>query len=275
MIPIQNVYYMLSYAFQVLNEQGYKNIATEKFNNTAELMAAILAKGIAIQIKRGLGKVYIPQTEAMSSLRGKLDITESIKTQTMLKKQMICSYDEFSVNGMMNRIIKSTVELLLKSDISKQRKKELRKLMVYLGDVETVDLYSVNWNMRFDRNNQTYRLLISICYLVVKGLLQTNSDGTTKLMDFLDEQRMCRLYEKFILEYYRKEHPEIIANASQILWQLDDGIGSMLPVMQTDIMLSYQEKILIIDAKYYDTDSIWNSYVTFRKSVSDFYLCKE
>lgn len=164
---------------------------------------------------------------------------------------MICSYDEFSVNGMMNRIIKSTVELLLKSDISKQRKKELRKLMVYLGDVETVDLYSVNWNMRFDRNNQTYRLLISICYLVVKGLLQTNSDGTTKLMDFLDEQRMCRLYEKFILEYYRKEHPEIIANASQILWQLDDGIGSMLPVMQTDIMLSYQEKILIIDAKYY------------------------
>ena len=74
----------------------------------------------------------------------------SIKTQTMLKKQMICSYDEFSVNGMMNRIIKSTVELLLKSDISKQRKKELRKLMVYLGDVETVDLYSVNWNMRFD-----------------------------------------------------------------------------------------------------------------------------
>ena len=240
---------MLSYAFQVLNEQGYKNIATEKFNNTAELMAAILAKSIAIQIKRGLGKVYIPQTEAMSSLRGKLDITESIKTQTMLKKQMICSYDEFSVNGMMNRIIKSTVELLLKSDISKQRKKELRKLMVYLGDVETVDLYSVNWNMRFDRNNQTYRLLISICYLVVKGLLQTNSDGTTKLMDFLDEQRMCRLYEKFILEYYRKEHPEIIANASQILWQLDDGIGSMLPVMQTDIMLSYQEKILIIDAK--------------------------
>lgn len=49
MIPIQNVYYMLSYAFQVLNEQGYKDIATEKFNNTAELMAAILAKGIAVQ----------------------------------------------------------------------------------------------------------------------------------------------------------------------------------------------------------------------------------
>lgn len=251
MIQIQNIYYMLSYAFQVLNEQGYKNLATEQFNNTAELMAAILAKGIVIQIKRGLGKEYIPETEALSSLRGKIDIAESIKTQTMLKKQMICTYDEFSVNGTMNRIIKSTVELLLCSDISKKRKKELRKLMVYFGDVEPINLYSVNWNVQYNRNNQTYRMLISVCYLVVKGLLQTNSDGNTKLMDFLDEQRMCRLYEKFILEYYRREFPEIIANASQIFWQLDDGVSDMLPVMQTDIMLTHCEKILIIDAKYY------------------------
>lgn len=125
MIPIQNIYYMLSYAFQVLNEQGYRSIATEQFHNTAELMAAILSKGIATQIKRGLGKEYISQTETLSSLRGKIDITESIKTQTMLKKQMICTYDEFSVNGALNRIIKSTVVLLLKSDISAKRKKIL------------------------------------------------------------------------------------------------------------------------------------------------------
>ena len=251
MIRIQNIYYMLAYAFQVLNEQGYKNIATEEFDNTAELCAAILARGISTQVKRGLGKEYIPQTEALSSLRGKLDISESIKTQTFLKKQMICSYDDFSVNSVMNRIIKSTVLILLKGDISKSRKKELRKLMVFFDDVDVIDLYSVNWNMQYNRNNQTYRMLISICYLVFKGLLQTQSDGTTKLMDFLDEQRMHRLYEKFILEYYRKEHPELPANASQIPWQLDDDFGDMLPVMQTDIMLTKDEKTLIIDAKYY------------------------
>jgi 5-methylcytosine-specific restriction enzyme subunit McrC len=93
--------------------------------------------------------------------------------------------------------------------------------------------------------------MISICYLVVKGLLQTNSDGSTRLMDFLDEQRMCKLYEKFILEYYRREFPQITANASQIAWQLDDENRAMLPVMQTDIMLNCDEKVLIIDAKYY------------------------
>ena len=251
MIPVQNVYYMLSYAFKVLNEQGYKRIVTEEFNNTAELMAAILEKGIAIQLKRGLGKEYIPQTEALSSLRGKIDIAESIKTQGMLRKKLICTYDEFSVNSTMNRIIKSTAELLLKSDIAKSRKKELRKLMVFFADVTSIDLYSVNWNLPYNRNNQTYRMLISICYLVVKGLIQTNTDGTTKLMDFLDEQRTCRLYEKFILEYYKKHYPELTVSASQIPWSLDDGVGTMLPVMQSDIHLQRGNTVLIIDAKYY------------------------
>ena len=251
MIPIQNIYYMLSYAFQVLNEQGYKNIATEQFNNVAELCAAILSKGISLQLKRGLGREYIEQTEALSSLRGRIEISESIKTRSMLKKQLICSYDDFSVNSYMNRIIKTTMGLLLHADISKARKKELRKLLVFFGEVQLLDIHTINWNVQYNRNNQTYQMLISICYLVIKGLLQTNSDGTTRLMDFLDEQRMNRLYEKFILEYYAKECPQVRATASQIPWALDDGVNAMLPVMQSDIMLTRGNEVLIIDAKYY------------------------
>ena len=243
---------MLAYAFHVLNEQGYKSISMESFDNTAELFAEILSRGISNQIKRGLGKEYISRQEALSTLRGRLNISESIKTQTIIRKQMICSYDDFSVNSYMNRIIKSTMFLLIKSDISKKRKKKLKKLCVFFSDVDVLDVNSINWNIRYNRNNQTYRMLISICYLTINGLLQTQTDGTTRLMDFLDEQRMYRLYEKFILEYYRKEYPVITVNASQISWQLDDGYDyEMLPVMQSDIMLTFNEKVLIIDAKYY------------------------
>ena len=251
MIPIRNVYYMLAYAFQVLNEQGYKDVATEEFENVAELCAAILTKGISIQLKRGLNREYIEQKEKLSTLRGRVDISESLKTMSLMKGQLVCSYDEFSVNSYMNRIIRTTMDVLLRSDIAKQRKKDLRKLLVYYGEVEPLDVHMINWNLRYNRNNQTYRMLIAVCYLVLKSLLQTQSDGTTRLMDFLDEQRMCRLYEKFILEYYRKEHPEVTASAAQIPWQLDDGFGDMLPVLQTDIMLTKAEKVLIIDAKYY------------------------
>lgn len=251
MIRVQNIYYMLAYAFRVLTEQGYKKIATESFENTADLCAAILSRGISAQLKRGLGREYIQKTEQLHSLRGRIDISQSVKTQSIQRKQLVCVYDEFHENTYMNRIIKSTVLLLLRSDIPKARKKELRKLLVFFGEIDGIDLHDINWNIHYDRNNQTYRMLITVCWLVVKGLLQTQSDGSARLMDFLDEQRMHRLYEKFILEYYRREHPELTANASQIAWQLDDGEGAMLPVMQTDIMLSQGDKVLIIDAKYY------------------------
>ena len=251
MIRIQNIYYMLSYAFQVLNEQGYKQIATEEFENVAELCSAILIKGVTSQIKRGLGKEYVEQTDSLASLRGKINISASVKGRTLLNKRMICSYDEFSVNSYMNRILRTTMETLIKSNISKNRKKQIRKLLIYFAEVEPLERERINWKLQYNKNNQTYQMLISVCYLILKGLLQTTTDGNTKLMDFLDEQRMCRLYEKFILEYYRKEHKEIKASASQIPWDLDDGYSEMLPIMQSDIILKSVDKTLVIDAKYY------------------------
>ena len=41
-----------------------------------------------------------------------------------------------------------------------------------------------------------------------------------------------------------KEHPELTVNASQISWQLDSDSSDMLPVMQTDLMLSRRKRYL-------------------------------
>ncbi len=251
MIKIQNIYYMLSYAFQILKGQGYMKCSTEEFENTADLFASILVKGISVQIKRGLGKEYISVTEPLYSMRGKVDISGSIKTQVIMKRQLECSYDELSVDSYLNRILKATAKLLVCYDISMRRKKELRKLVLYFKDVGTIDPFNIDWNIQFNRCNQTYQMLISICYLAIKGLLQTDSNGNMKMQRFLDEQRMCRLFEKFILEYYRREFQNLRVSASQIQWQLDDGISSLLPIMQSDIMICDGLKMLIIDAKYY------------------------
>ncbi len=251
MIRIQNIYYMLAYAYQVLQEQGYANCGTEKFENTADLLSAILVQGVAVQIKRGLGRNYIEETEPLGSLRGKIDINESIKQQTIIKRQLVCTYDEFSVDSYMNRILKTTMELLLHADIPKARKRELRNLLLYFKDVSILDAKKINWRFRFNRNNQSYQMLMAVCELILKGLLQTTSDGKMKVMQFLDEQRMCRLYEKFILEYYRKHYTQISVTSSQIAWVLDDDNSFMLPTMKSDIMLAYNGKTLIVDAKYY------------------------
>ena len=195
MIKIQNIYHMLAYAFQILKEQGYASCGTEDFENTADLLSAILVRGVSIQIKRGLGRTYIELTEPLSCLRGKIDVTESIKQQTLIKQQLVCTYDEFSEDTYMNRILKTSMELLIRYDIPKTRKKELRNLLLYFKDVRTIDIHTIDWNFRFNRNNQSYQMLMSVSYLLIKGLLQTTADGTVKLMQFIDEQRMCRLYE--------------------------------------------------------------------------------
>ena len=253
MIRYQNIYHMLAYAFQILNEQGYRDVALEEdFENTAELLAAILCRGVAVQIKRGLMREYIETEEPLSSPRGKIQVSDSIKAMTVRKKQLVCTYDDFSTNAYNNRIIKTTFDVLMRAKISKERKKEIKKLLIYFDGVDVLDIHNINWSQRYDRNNQSYRMLVSLCYMVLKGLLQTTTDGSTKLMDFLDEQRMCRLYEKFILEYYRRHYPQLKASASQIPWILDDGCSNaMLPVMQSDITLSLGNRVLIIDAKYY------------------------
>lgn len=253
MIPIRNIYYMLAYAFQALRENGYKDMAGEDFQNTAELLAAILCRGVSMQVKRGLMRQYITREEPLSAPRGRLEISESIKTQVVQKKQLVCAYDQFSVDAYPNRIIKTTMLLLLRCGISKQRKKELRKLLVFLGGVSALEPQSINWSISYDRNNQTYRMLMGICQLIIKGLLQVESNGTMRMMDYLDDQGMAKLYEKFILEYYRQEHPELKVYSPQIKWQVTDGYSERLPVMQTDIVLESREnkRVLIIDAKFY------------------------
>lgn len=260
---------MLSYAFSSLNQSIYEDVATESFENIHNLLASILSKGIGRQLKQGLYRQYLNQKEDMTVMRGKIDISGTIQKKIARKQILTCAYDELSENNLLNQILKTTGMLLLQhSNVEAAYKDALKKEMLFFAHVDTIAPASIPWDViRFQRNNQTYRILLSLCQLILQGMLLTTDSGECKLASFIDEQRMYHLYEKFILEYYSKEYPMLNANASQIPWSLDDGVGTMLPVMQSDIMLSQNENVLIIDAKYYthttqvqyDTHSLYSS----------------
>lgn len=252
-IFIKNIYYMLSYAFTTLNQGGYEDVATEEFENMHNLFAAILAKGIGRQLKQGLYREYLNRKDDTVIVRGKIDMPGIVRNRIARKRVLTCEYDELSENNLLNQILKTTVVLLLRhARVDQEYKNDLKKEMLFFSNVDTVDPASIRWSaIRFRRDNSTYRMLISLCQLILEGMLLTTDSGEYKLATFVDEQRMSRLYEKFILEYYAKECPQVIVTASQIPWALDDGIGTMLPVMQSDIMLTRGNEVLIIDAKYY------------------------
>lgn len=253
MIKIQNIYYMLAYAFKALKKQSYSKFSEEKFDNALDLFAAILAKGIINQVKRGLGKEYLYRMDMLAAPRGKIDIMESVKRKTVIKNNLICCYDELSDNITINQILKSTAEFLVKSNqISNCRKRELQKALIYLGSVDCINLESVNWHrIQYNKNNETYRMLINICFLATRGMIFSEKEGNLKLRKFYDDQKMHKLYEHFVLEYYKKHYPQLKPVASQIKWNTDDEMVKFLPVMRTDITLQYKEKVLIIDTKYY------------------------
>ena len=63
----------------------------------------------------------------------------------------------------MNRILKETMLLLLRGNLSKQRKKAVKKLLLFFADVDGIDLHRVDWNFRYNCGSQSYRMLVSVC----------------------------------------------------------------------------------------------------------------
>ena len=246
---------MLSYAFQTLQEAGFNNVASEDFDNIQDLFAAILIRGIGAQIKRGLHRDYIQKHEELAGLRGQINISETIKQQTQPQGRLICSFDEFSPDSPHNQILKSVMILLLRhGNVKTENKQSLRKLLLYFIDVTYVAPAFIKWNeLKYHRNNASYRMLMGICRLTVKGLLLTTESGTYKLTTWLQGEEMHRLYENFVLSYYLRHHPDLLPKAAFIEWDVeDDEHNPYLPKMETDITLYYGEKRLIIDTKYYE-----------------------
>lgn len=253
-ILIRNIYYMLAYAFQELRQNNYFDIAGEDFEEAHDLFAEILIRGISYQLKQGLHRRYVPYRETSTTLRGKLDMNETIRQKMCHSGKIACKYDELSVNNLFNQIIVSTVAILLKhSDVKKDKKAELKRLLLFFSDVDAIDVKTIKWStLRFDRNTRNYRMLLYICYFIIDGMLLTTENGQYKMREFSDNH-MHRLYERFVLEYYRRHHPQTNARSAQIDWNIDKEVSStnILPIMQTDIFLTIGERTLIIDTKYY------------------------
>ena len=253
-VRIRNIYYMLSYAYQGLHETGYEKLASEEFDHIHDLFAAILCLGIGSQFKRGLHRDYISLEEPLSGVRGQIKVTETMKVRTLPQGKLICAFDNFSEDIQYNQIIKSTLLLLLHhGSVKPVHKQGLRKLLLYLGNVSTVDIRSIRWSsISYSRNCSSYRMLINICQLVARGLLQTMQNGEDKLSKWIQDEEMYRLFERFVLAFYRKKHPELHPAASYVDWDIPNYEDrSLLPIMRTDITLTRNDFKLIIDTKFF------------------------
>lgn len=274
-ILIKNIYYMLTYAFQVLKQSSFGDIAAEPFKKIEDLLAAILAKGLTRQIKQGLYREYVTKQDILPVLRGKIDFNEAVKQSKQCQKRLPCLYDELSENNLLNQILKTTVCVLLRSPaVAIERKEGLRSLLPFLETIVCIDPASICWSrLRFQRNNKNYQLLINVCYFVLHDLLPTTEKGDFRMSSFSDEH-LEKLFERFVLEYYKYHYRTLHVKAAQVKWNVDQEReakgSSFLPIMKTDVFLSDQKKHLIIDTKYY-TRSMQSQFGTRKFHSNNLY----
>ena len=253
-ILIRNVYYMLAYAFQELSQNNYAEITGEDFTDIYDLFTEILIRGVSYQLKQGLHREYVEKKESIHTIKGKIDMRRTIANKMRNIQRIACDYDELSENNIYNQILVTTASILTHhTDVKKEKKSKMKQLMLFFQNVQPVDVQAIRWNsLRFDRNNRNYRMLLYLCYFIISEWVMTTENGKYKMREFSDDH-MCRLFEKFVLAYYKKHHPELKPCAAQIDWniELEQSTTNILPIMQTDILLTMEERTLIIDTKYY------------------------
>jgi 5-methylcytosine-specific restriction enzyme subunit McrC len=255
-IAIHNVYVMLAYAFRAIRSPGTDRIATERFDHLHDLLAEVLVRGAGAQVKRGLHHDYLHRSDELTTVRGRIDVARSVAARSTTRGRLVCDFDDYEPDTPHNQALKSVIVLLIRhGTVTPPRKTALRRLLPYLDAVTLVAPTSIRWErLTYHRANASYRLLLGVCELVVRGLLPTEETGSTKLASWLADDAMSSLYERFLKEYFAVHHPDFSPGASTVAWDLDQpsGVGrQQLPVMRTDVTLRRGKRTLIIDAKYY------------------------
>lgn len=242
---------MLCYAFRDLQEQDIVSVKPEEFDNIQQLMAEIVIRGVSYQLKKGLLCSYEYHSEELSVVRGKIDISETINSGGIWKRKLVCNFDEYTENTLMNQILKSVMLILIRSDdVKKEQTAELRRLVRYFSSVSQTDLMIVRWDsLVYSRNHGEYRLLMDVCRIICENMIHSTEDGDLRLTAFSDKN-IAKLYEKFILKYFERQYNEFKPSASKINWNVENK-PKLLPEMKSDVILTYNNRQLIIDAKFY------------------------
>ena len=272
MIPIENVYYLLLYAWDALEQSELQAVAAEPRTDVLDLLAAVLNHGVDRVLRQGMQRDYVGRRESLSGIRGKLDVSATIKANVWRRAQAVCEFDELSHDVLPNRILKGTIGTLLRTERLESRLREqLRATWHRLHEVTEISLTDRTFQrIQFHRNNRVYRFLIDVCHLLHGCLIPIQRTGRFTFRNFLrDERRMRALFERFIRNFYRRHAEGYTTIRSEVVRWADctgsAGDLALLPQMRTDVTLRRGGLALVVDAKYYaETLQEYRGHATIR-----------
>jgi len=255
-IPIQNIYYLLAYAWDCLDEAGTIGVGADEEMRLPDLFARLMSGGVAHLLKRGVQREYATVREEIAGVRGRLEFGQSVKSASFPRGRAWCAYDELGPDTEANRIIKTTLRRLARVEgVASPLVSELRDLYRRMPGVAEARISRQGFaRLTLGSQARFYRFVLQLCALIHENLYVDESREETHFRDFTrDNRQMHRLFERFLFRFYEKEQQEFTVSAPHLRWNLEGDASdvAMIPIMRTDLVLSSPKRTIVADAKYY------------------------
>jgi 5-methylcytosine-specific restriction enzyme subunit McrC len=242
-IPIQNIYYLLLYAWNRLPEGKSIDVKGLESPNLPNLLMKVLLEGVKTLQRRGLDRGYLESDEDLVRPRGRMCLGDTISRGLLSRVQVACRTDDLSYDVLHNRIVKSTLELLVRAvDIDAVQRNAGWTLLKSLPEITSIVVSPRDFNrIQLHANNSVYSFLLRVCALVQEALLPELGDGRYRFREIIaDPQTMGLIFQDFVRNFYRLEQTHFNVKSEQFDWPITHGMGhgqQFMPSMNTDVSL--------------------------------------
>lgn len=267
-ISLSNLFGMLEYAYKLKSFYFLQGlIECKSLDGLYSELALILAQRILDRCRQGIYRAYLPKTNQLSCVRGRINLRQAIEKPWNVK--LSCGYEEYTSDIKDNQLLFWTLRCITRSGICQERvlptvRRSYHTLqgLVRLQPFTSEDCLGREYN----RLNEDYRFLHATCRFFLDNTAPFHQLGNRAILPFLVD--MARLYELFVAEWLKVHLP---ANFS-LKSQESINIGKMVQ-FKTDLVLYEFGNIApryILDTKYkvadFPTTSDISQVVTYAVS---------
>lgn len=206
-VPIRSIFKMWEYAYNLGSFKILEGLVNcESVEDFYSQFASILAKKILQRAKKGFYRTYLPTTEKLAYVRGKVNVRQAITKPWDVK--LTCHYSEHTGDISDNQILAWTLYIIARSGLCRPEvATEVRKAFHALQGLVTLKEFSgIDCIEReYNRLNSDYQLLHAICRFFLENTVPNHSRGNKTALPFL--VNMANLYERFVAEWLKQHLP--------------------------------------------------------------------
>ena len=192
------------------------NLASLKTQNLPllEIFISMFLCELEALVKRGIKSDYVALEENLNFLKGKLNINEQIKRNSIHKERFYVEYNEFLSDIKINRIIKTTLKFLYKKSNSSKNQQKIRELLFIFDEVSECEDYK-NFFAKLVINRQVkhYEQTLLWCKIFLLGNSFTPHKGDDLAFALLFD--MNALFESYVGDFIKKSFPSTILQHSE------------------------------------------------------------